>query len=118
MTETVLTKTFGQHGLKKCVQYYTCPHRRRERRRRADRPSSCCPRATPPTPGLTPLTRPRPTPRYGEVGEKFDPNLHDALFQMVNEELAVGDIGAVLKTGYTLNERVIRPAQVGAVKAP
>ena len=68
----------------------------------------------PPTPlPVVPLLH-----RYGEVGEKFDPNLHDALFQMVNEELEVGDIGAVLKTGYTLNDRVIRPAQVGAIKAP
>ena len=56
--------------------------------------------------------------RYGAVGEKFDPNLHDALFQMVNEELEVGDVGAVLKCGYSLNDRVIRPAQVGAIKAP
>ncbi|XP_003385038.1 PREDICTED: grpE protein homolog 1, mitochondrial-like [Amphimedon queenslandica] len=47
-------------------------------------------------------------------GEKFDPNLHEALFQIPGDK--VGTIGAVSKVGYVLNGRTIRPAMVGVVK--
>lgn len=53
---------------------------------------------------------------YGAKGDAFDPNLHDALFQLVDPDLEKGSIGQVLKTGYTLKGRVIRPAQVGTVR--
>ncbi|KAF1622266.1 UNVERIFIED_CONTAM: hypothetical protein FQV16_0000200, partial [Eudyptes robustus] len=51
-------------------------------------------------------------------GEKFDPNLHDAVFQVPKEasEHAPGHIAEVMKIGYYLHERPIRPAQVGVVK--
>lgn len=54
--------------------------------------------------------------RYGEVGEPFDPNLHDALFEYPDPNQEVGTIGQVMKAGFKLNERVIRPAEVGVVK--
>ena len=54
--------------------------------------------------------------KYGARGDKFDPNLHDALFQLEDAELKEGDIGQVLKVGYQLKDRVIRPAQVGTVR--
>ena len=58
--------------------------------------------------------------RYGEVGEAFDPHLHDALFEVAPEAappgLAPGSIAHLLKAGYELNGRVIRPAQVGTMK--
>jgi molecular chaperone GrpE len=54
--------------------------------------------------------------KFGERGDKFDPNLHDALFQLQDPELEEGQIGQVLKAGYQLKERVIRPAQVGTVR--
>ena len=41
---------------------------------------------------------------------------HDALFQLEDPELEEGTIGQVLKVGYQLKERVIRPAQVGTVR--
>lgn len=54
--------------------------------------------------------------KYGLKGDVFDPNMHDALFQIPDENLDEGQIGQVLTTGYSLKGRVIRPAQVGTVK--
>jgi molecular chaperone GrpE len=54
--------------------------------------------------------------KFGERGDKFDPNQHDALYQLVDPELEAGVIGQVLKVGYSLKGRVIRPAQVGTVR--
>ena len=54
--------------------------------------------------------------KYAARGDKFDPNLHDALFEVPDPELEVGTLGQVLKAGYTLKSRVIRPAQVGTVR--
>jgi len=55
--------------------------------------------------------------KYGEKGEKFDPNLHEALFEYPDPEGEPGNIGQVMKVGFMLNERVVRPAEVGVVKA-
>jgi molecular chaperone GrpE len=55
--------------------------------------------------------------QVGAVGDKFDPNMHDALFEYEDASKEAGSIGQLMKTGYLLNERVIRPAQVGVVKA-
>lgn len=54
--------------------------------------------------------------KFGKPGDKFDPHLHDALFEYEEAGREGGSVGQVLKTGYTLNGRVIRPAQVGTVK--
>lgn len=48
--------------------------------------------------------------------QKFDPNLHMALFEVESEEHEVGTIISVLKRGYSLNSRLIRPAQVSVSK--
>lgn len=51
---------------------------------------------------------------FGEVGEVFDPNLHDALMQLPLEEpVEVTTVSQVMQQGYKLKERVIRPARVG-----
>uniref|UniRef100_A0AAV1UIM0 GrpE protein homolog n=1 Tax=Peronospora matthiolae TaxID=2874970 RepID=A0AAV1UIM0_9STRA len=55
--------------------------------------------------------------QVGAVGDKFDPNVHDALFEYDDATKEAGSIGQLMKPGYLLNERVIRPAQVGVVKA-
>ncbi|KAG2526689.1 hypothetical protein JM16_003732 [Phytophthora kernoviae] len=47
----------------------------------------------------------------GAVGDKFDPNVHDALFEYEDTSKEAGSIGQIMKRGYLLNERVIRPAQ-------
>mmetsp|Transcript_10930 Transcript_10930/g.17907 ORF Transcript_10930/g.17907 Transcript_10930/m.17907 type:complete len:249 (+) Transcript_10930:24-770(+) len=53
--------------------------------------------------------------QFGEVGEAFDPNMHEALFTLPSEELEKNAVGQVIKKGYKLKDRVIRPAQVGTV---
>jgi len=52
------------------------------------------------------------------LGEKFNPNQHEALFEEVVEGKPVGTVSVVTKIGYQLHERVIRPALVGVVKSP
>jgi molecular chaperone GrpE len=54
--------------------------------------------------------------KYGEAGDSFDPNSHDALFEYVDPNQEPGTIGQVMKKGFKLNNRVIRPAEVGVVK--
>lgn len=48
----------------------------------------------------------------------FDPNLHDALFQQPVEGLQAGIIFAQVKSGWTINGRVLRAAQVGVSSDP
>ncbi|GMT19625.1 hypothetical protein PFISCL1PPCAC_10922, partial [Pristionchus fissidentatus] len=52
------------------------------------------------------------------LGEQFDPNLHEAVFQVPKEQSKhdVGHVEHVMKIGYILKERPIRAAQVGVVK--
>ena len=52
------------------------------------------------------------------AGEKFDPHIHEALFQQVVDSMEAGTVAVVTKIGYKLHERTIRPALVGVVKAP
>ena len=40
------------------------------------------------------------------------------MFEYLDPEEEVGNIGQVTKVGFLLNERVIRPAEVGVVKSP
>jgi len=47
------------------------------------------------------------------LGEKFNPNLHEALFQQPIEGKESGTVIEVKKVGYTLHDRCIRPALVG-----
>ncbi|CAF0835488.1 unnamed protein product [Adineta ricciae] len=49
-------------------------------------------------------------------GDKFDPNFHDALFQAKLPDKTSGSIIQVMKTGYRLQDRVIRAAQVGVAQ--
>ena len=51
------------------------------------------------------------------IDEKFDPNFHNALFEMPDPTKEAGTIAHVANAGYVLNERCIRPAGVGVVKA-
>ena len=50
------------------------------------------------------------------LGEPFDPALHQALFEIPQGEHPAGHVGIVTRTGYTLNDRILRPAQVGVVQ--
>ena len=50
-------------------------------------------------------------------GEKFDYNLHQAMFEVPTDEAEPGTIMAVAQDGYVLHDRLIRPAMVGVAKA-
>lgn len=50
------------------------------------------------------------------LGESFDPNKHEATFQVAQKDKEPGTVFHVQQLGYTLNDRVIRPAKVGIVK--
>ena len=52
------------------------------------------------------------------LGEPFDPNLHEAMSMIENRELEPNSVFAVVQKGYTLNERLVRPAMVMVTKAP
>ena len=52
------------------------------------------------------------------LGEKLDPNLHQAMFEMPHDTLETGRVGQVMAPGYSLNGRLLRPAMVGVVKNP
>ena len=49
-------------------------------------------------------------------GKKFDPNLHQALADIENDELEAGTIVQERQSGYMLGERLLRPALVGVAK--
>ena len=50
------------------------------------------------------------------LGEKFDPELHQAMAMQPNEEYEEGHVSAVMQKGYTLSGRLVRPAMVMVVK--
>jgi molecular chaperone GrpE len=56
--------------------------------------------------------------RLWPMDEKFDPNMHNALFEMPDPEREPGTVAHVTKAGYVLHERCIRPADVGVVAKP
>jgi molecular chaperone GrpE len=47
------------------------------------------------------------------AGQKFDPNLHQAMFEAPHDNLAKGQVHTVVQPGYAIGERVLRPALVG-----
>ena len=53
-----------------------------------------------------------------EVGDEFDPHQHEAVQQMECEDVEPGRIAALFQVGYTMGERVLRPAKVMVSKAP
>ena len=50
------------------------------------------------------------------AGQKFDPNKHEALFELPDATTPSGTIVQVLETGYQIGERVLRPAKVGVAR--
>jgi molecular chaperone GrpE len=49
-------------------------------------------------------------------GEKFDPNFHQAMFEVPDETLPAGTVTQVVQSGWKIGERVLRPALVGVSK--
>ncbi len=52
---------------------------------------------------------------FGEKGDEFDPNIHNAVMHGEDEELPENSISDVFSTGYKMGDRVIRPAVVKVV---
>ena len=53
---------------------------------------------------------------YGEVGDPFDPNVHEALMHVPMPGVEVTTVSAVMQKGVRLNDRVLRPARVGVAE--
>jgi molecular chaperone GrpE len=49
-------------------------------------------------------------------GEKFDPNFHQAMFEIPNADVPANMVLQVVQPGYSIGERVLRPAMVGVSK--
>jgi len=54
--------------------------------------------------------------RLEPQGQKFDPNLHQAMFEVPDPGVPSGTVVQVVQTGYVIGERVLRPALVGVAK--
>ena len=54
--------------------------------------------------------------RLDPVGQKFDPNMHQAMFEIPDESVPTGTVKQVVQVGYAIGERVLRPAMVGVSK--
>ena len=49
---------------------------------------------------------------FGTVGDQFDPNLHNAVMHIENEELGENTIAAVFQKGFKIGDKVVRFAMV------
>lgn len=58
----------------------------------------------------------KPVP--AERGQVFDPNLHEALGQTPESDIPPGAISQLVQRGYTLYDRLVRPAKVLVAMAP
>jgi molecular chaperone GrpE len=54
--------------------------------------------------------------KINSVNEKFDPNLHQAMLEIENENVDPGTIVQEIQPGYMYNERLLRPSFVGVAK--
>lgn len=54
--------------------------------------------------------------RINPVDEKFDYNMHQAMFEVPTDEVEPGTVVQVVQTGYSLHDRLLRPAMVGVSK--
>jgi molecular chaperone GrpE len=50
------------------------------------------------------------------AGQKFDPNFHQAMFEVPNPEIPNNTVIQVVQDGYVIGDRVLRPAMVGVSK--
>ncbi|MAX01208.1 MAG: nucleotide exchange factor GrpE [Sphingomonas sp.] len=56
--------------------------------------------------------------KISSMGEALDPNRHQAMMEVPNDEAEPGTIVQEIQTGYMLNDRLLRPALVGVAKKP
>ena len=56
--------------------------------------------------------------KIDSLDKKFDPNLHQAMMEIENDELDEGVVVQEIQTGYMMHDRLLRPAMVGVSKKP
>jgi molecular chaperone GrpE len=49
-------------------------------------------------------------------GQKFDPNFHQAMYEVPDPSVPSGTVVQIMQAGYTIGDRVLRPALVGVAK--
>ncbi len=54
--------------------------------------------------------------KFEPLGEKFDPNLHQAMFELPDPSRVAGTVAQVVQPGYMIGERMLRPALVAVAK--
>lgn len=54
--------------------------------------------------------------RIEAEGVRFDPNLHEALYEIPDEAQPAGTVAQVVEQGYMIGDRVLRPAKVGVTR--
>ncbi|MGZ9105654.1 MAG: nucleotide exchange factor GrpE [Rhodoplanes sp.] len=54
--------------------------------------------------------------RFDPLGEKFDPNVHQAMFEVPDPSSPAGTVVRVVQAGFMIGERVLRPALVGVAR--
>jgi molecular chaperone GrpE len=55
--------------------------------------------------------------KFSPEGEKFDPNVHQAMYELPTSDLPPGQVAQVIQAGYMIGDRVLRPAMVAVSKA-
>lgn len=55
--------------------------------------------------------------KINTINEPFDPNLHQAMFEVEGKDSESGKISEVVQDGYTIGDRLLRPAMVGVFKS-
>lgn len=55
--------------------------------------------------------------KFDPRGEKFNPNLHQAMYEVPDDAIAPGTVAHVIQAGFMIGDRVLRPALVAVAKA-
>ena len=54
--------------------------------------------------------------KFDPTGQKFDPNFQQAMYEIPDETVPAGTVLQVVQAGFTIGDRVLRPAMVGVSK--
>src|SRR5262245_25823603 len=55
--------------------------------------------------------------KFSPQGEKFDPNVHQAMYELPTSDQPPGQVAQVIQAGYMIGDRVLRPALVAVSRA-
>jgi molecular chaperone GrpE len=54
--------------------------------------------------------------KFDPMGQKFDPNVHQAMYEVPDGSVPSGTVVHVVQSGYMIGDRILRPALVGVAK--